>query len=228
MAIRSTRAVLFDLDGTLIDTVPDLTIATSNMLQDLGFAGVDEITVRSWVGDGAAALVRQALRHADAAEDTEHADAMARFLHHYAANLTESSVLYAGVMRTLETLKRLGLALGCVTNKPFQFTRPLLDHFDLSPLFSSVIGGDSLPQRKPDPAPLLHAAGELGCTPSQTLMVGDSANDVRAARSAGMPVVCVTYGYNRGDDVATLGADAVITEFADLLRPELVGCSLDK
>jgi phosphoglycolate phosphatase len=197
------------------------------MLEDLGLPSVDALTVRGWVGDGASALVSTALTHAQAAGATDpneaakngeqHAMAMERFLHHYMQNLTECSVLYDGVLQTLETLKHLGLALGCVTNKPEQFTRPLLRHFSLDTLFSSIVGGDSLARRKPDPAPLLHAAGELGSSRAQTVMVGDSANDVLAARRAGMRVVCVSYGYNRGDDVTRLGATAVIKRFPDVL-----------
>ena len=212
-------ALLFDLDGTLLDSLPDLTTAIDRMLRDLDCAPAGIERVRRWVGDGARQLVREALLFAgrdadDAAIDT----AMVLYTQHYTACCTDSSRLFDGVLPALQHWHRQGLARACVTNKGARFTEPLIDHFDLRTLLPVIVSGDTLPQRKPDPAPLLFACEQLKVEPWQALMIGDSRNDVRAARAAGMSVVCVDYGYNHGRPVAEEQPDLIVSSFLQLLE----------
>ena len=218
-----TRAVLFDLDGTLLDSAPDLACAVDATLLDFGHPPAGAERVADWVGNGARALVARALAHAGGLPGEDAVDAalldraQQAFLGHYQRHLAVHSRLYPGVEDTLDKLRLCGFALAVVTNKPGRFVPPLLSHFGIGRHFGLVLGGDALPEKKPAPAPLLHCAQAFGLAPSECLMVGDSSADVSAARAAGMPVVCVSYGYNRGRDVAELGPDAVIHHLAELL-----------
>jgi phosphoglycolate phosphatase len=214
------RMILIDLDGTLIDTVPDLAHAVDVMMSRLGMPTRGEHSVRKWIGNGAERLVRRALINA---VDGEPDEALFRkaypvFLEAYEANVCAHSRPYPGVVEGLVALKAAGYPLGCVTNKPARFTEPLLDALDLSAYFGVVISGDTLQKQKPDPAPLLHAAGFFGVRPEESLMIGDSVNDVKAARAAGFRIVCVPYGYNHGHDIREADPDAVIESLADLPR----------
>jgi phosphoglycolate phosphatase len=139
------------------------------------------------------------------------------FLELYAENTSKRSILYPGVREGLELLKDAGYRLGCVTNKAAQFTEPLLQDLGVSDYFSIVISGDTLPRKKPDPAPLLHAAAFFGCEPRNSLMVGDSVSDVKAARAAGFQIVCMSYGYNHGVDIREAHPDAVIDALTEVL-----------
>jgi len=216
------QAVLFDLDGTLIDSVPDLAHAVDRMLRRVGQEPVGETAVRQWVGNGAQMLVRRALaRHIDISglsiNDAVFDHAYQLFLQYYAEQTADRSELYPGVRDCLEQLRKQGVKMAVVTNKPMQFTTPMLEGFGLSQYFDCVLGGDSLPVKKPDPQPLYHAMEALGSSPQTTLMVGDSVNDLRAARAAGCPVACVPYGYNHGENIADSGPDLMVEQLDKLL-----------
>lgn len=217
------RAVLFDLDGTLADTAPDLAASIDAMLRGMGRPTRGEDAVRAWIGNGVTALVARALTGADDApvDPVLHARALERFWPLYRQHNGRRSRLYPGVREGLEHLGQQGMRLGCVTNKPRAFTLPLLAHLGLGERFSSIVCGDDPTGRKPDPAPLLAAAERLECAVEETLLVGDSSNDVHAARAAGMAVWCVPYGYNHGRDIRDARPDRVIDDLRDLV-PQVV------
>ncbi len=211
------KALAFDLDGTLIDTLPDLAVAGNRMLLALGRARVDEQQVRSFIGDGIAVLSRRLLTGQMDAEADSHelARGLEIFKRAYAEELVVRSKPYPGVTQGLNALgERFPLA--CVTNKALAFTEPLLIGAGLRPYFRLVLGGDSLPYKKPDPHPFLHCAEQFGVSPQHLLVVGDSKNDCRAARAAGCPVVCVPYGYCGAGGIRSLDCDAIVTDLFDL------------
>jgi phosphoglycolate phosphatase len=213
------RLVMFDLDGTLVDSVPDLAAAVDQLLQELGRPPAGLAAVRNWVGNGARVLVRRALanalEHGDVA-DAEAEPALARFLELY-ARCQHLTRLYAGVHPLLEALSTAAVELAIVTNKPERFVAPLLEQVGLGSYFRWIIAGDTLPQQKPDPAALLQVMQLAGVTPGQSLFVGDSRNDVLAARAAGVPCVAVSYGYNHGRPVAEENPDLVVDSLNRLL-----------
>jgi phosphoglycolate phosphatase len=218
---RSTleiEAIAFDLDGTLVDSVPDLTLAVAAMMVDLDLRPPGETQVRAWVGNGAPRLVKRALTgRMDGEPDPALFElAMPIFNRHYANNICVDSRLFPGVRTGLQGLQALGYALACVTNKPTEFTRPLIDRLGIADFFTVVLGGDATERKKPAPDALLLAAERLGVTPQRMLLVGDSINDVGAARNAGCPVVCVPYGYNHGLDIRAAMPDRVIDSIAEL------------
>ena len=225
MKFHDKTLILFDLDGTLIDSVPDLTLAVNEMLSALGRENFSEETVRYWVGNGAQTLVKRALlgkREIDeAVDDALFEKALSLFLDFYGKHLAEATVTYPHVEETLRSLKRRGFRLAVITNKPFAFVGPILQGLGMEGLFELVLGGDSLPQKKPDPAPLLHACRTLDVPATEALMVGDSKNDILAAKAAGIQSIGVTYGYNYGEDIAVYGPDAVVDDLADI--PDLLG-----
>jgi phosphoglycolate phosphatase len=210
--------LLVDVDGTLVDSVPDLAYCVDQMMAALGLPARGEDRVRNWVGNGAERLVRRALTGTLDGEPDQalYEKAYPVFLELYRDNTSQRSVLYPGVREALDYLKGAGYKLGSVTNKPAQFTEPLLRDLGLRDAFSLVVSGDTLPQKKPDPAPLLHAAREFGVAPEDALMVGDSVSDVKAARAAGFQIVCVSYGYNHGMDIRDVAPDAVIDSMVEL------------
>ena len=213
------QLILFDLDGTLVDSVPDLAAAIDGMMCQLGLPERGEAAVREWVGNGIHNLVGRALNNSmTVSTDTAlFNQALPIFMQLYAANTAAHSHLYPSVLETLVFLKQQPyLQLGCITNKAEQFTLPLLEQLTIRDYFDIIISGDSLPEKKPHPLPLLHAATQLGVIPQQTLMVGDSKSDVQAARAAGMPMIAVSYGYNHGEDIRDYLPDAVIDELAEL------------
>jgi phosphoglycolate phosphatase len=214
--------ILIDVDGTLVDSVPDLAFCVDEMMQRLGREPRGEARVRDWVGNGVERLVRRALigkLDGEPAGD-EFEKAYPIFLDLYAENTSKRSLLYPGVREGLDYLKAAGYALGCVTNKAAQFTIPLLKDLGVYDDFSIVISGDTLEHKKPHPAPLLHAAEFFKVQPAQALMVGDSISDVKAARAAGFSIACVPYGYNHGEDIRVARPDLVIESIA-ALRNEL-------
>jgi phosphoglycolate phosphatase len=210
--------VLIDLDGTLVDSVPDLAYCVDGMLERMGLPPRGEAEVRNWVGNGVERLVRRALTGTLDGEPDEalFQRALPLFMALYAENTSTRSQPYPGVREGLEWLRQAGYRLGCVTNKAARFTEPLLEDLGLRDYFGVVVSGDRLPQKKPDPAPLLYAARHLGVAPSRALMVGDSVSDVKAARAAGFRIVCVSYGYNHGRDIRDARPDAVIDSLAEL------------
>ena len=207
------RAVLFDLDGTLIDTVPDLHAAVCGMLADFGQPPLPIDAVRAYIGRGMANLVKRTLAGSlDAAKDDSPApaDAVAAFRRHYARENGRRTQVFPGVKEGLEAIRALGLPMAVITNKPTAFTEPLLERTALAGFFSVVVGGDDLPRVKPDPMSLVWACGRLGVSPADTLFVGDSVNDSLAARAAACRVFLLPYGYNEGRDVRELDCDAIV------------------
>ncbi|HXZ02193.1 MAG TPA: phosphoglycolate phosphatase [Stellaceae bacterium] len=212
-------ALLFDLDGTLVDSVPDLAAAANRLLAELGRPPLGEAEIAAMVGDGVAKLVERALA-ARQAGNAALAPAIARFTALYAADAATLTRPYPGVPEGLAALAEAGVALAICTNKLEQVTRRVLDGLGLAHYFAVVLGGDSLPARKPDPAPLLAALERLGVAPADAAMVGDHRNDMLAAERAGVAAVFARYGYG----LATLGElrpDAMIDRFADL--PLVIG-----
>ena len=216
------QAYLFDLDGTLVDTAPDLSTALNYALRKSGHPGVNEAETRQWVGHGAQVMIEQALKHVRRSDTKD--DLLERihrlFLDHYAAHIADKSIAYPNALKTLQTLRSGGSKLGVVTNKAIHLTRILLEQMDLEQYFNVIVGGDSLQVRKPGPEPALYACNELDTVTSETLFVGDSATDIGCARAAGCDVVCVRDGYNHGANLEELGADSIIDSLADLLREE--------
>lgn len=215
----AVKAVMIDLDGTLLDTAPDIAEAAQRMLRDLGMAPVDLAKIRSFIGNGIANLVKRALTGEMHGKPDEALFALALpvFQKHYAEVLTLKTQPYAGVMAGMEALRAAGFPLACITNKAEMFTLPLLERMGLKDYFALVLSGDSLPKKKPDPLPLLHACEFFGCTPAQMLLIGDSTNDTQAARAAGCHVVLLPYGYNGGQDVREQDCDAVIEALPEVL-----------
>jgi phosphoglycolate phosphatase len=212
------ECLLFDLDGTLVDTLPDLADAVDAMLVALGRAPAGPAAVGIWVGNGMTNLLRRALSHADGreADDALLAQARTHFAAHYGAHFCDRSRLYPGAAECLAWLRARRLPLGLVTNKPRTFTLPLLERLGIRDHFGVVLGGDDVPVQKPDPAPLFQAVRQLAPQAHHILMVGDSVNDVQAARNAGYPVVCLSYGYNHGQDIRLAHPDAVIDTLTEL------------
>jgi phosphoglycolate phosphatase len=214
--------VLIDVDGTLVDSVPDLAYCVDEMMKQLDMPIHGEDKVRNWVGNGVERLVRRALIGKLEGEPDEalYDRAYPVFLELYSENTSKRSCLYPGVKEGLEYLKGEGYKMGCVTNKAAQFTEPLLKDLGVSDYFSIIISGDTLPEKKPDPMPLLHAAKFFKVAPEQALMIGDSISDVKAARAAGFHIVCMSYGYNHGVDIREAKPDGVMDSMAEL--PELL------
>jgi phosphoglycolate phosphatase len=210
--------ILIDVDGTLVDSVPDLAWCVDEMMKAMGREPWGEARVRDWVGNGVERLVRRALVGQLDGEppDEEFDKAYPVFLDLYAENTSKRSTLYPGVREGLDYLKEQDYSLGCVTNKAEQFTLPLLRDLGIEDYFGIVVAGDTLPVKKPDPTPLLYAAEFFGTGPEHSLMIGDSMSDVKAARAAGFRIICMSYGYNHGEDIRSYGPDQVIDSMAEL------------
>lgn len=225
-SLRQFDAAIVDLDGTLVDTLGDFVEALQRMLRDLPapFADftVTHALVERMVGKGSENLIKSLLSHVDAAQAAINSVALyehawARYQVHYQAINGDYSAVYPGALQGLQQWQTAGLRLVCVTNKPTAFANTLLQHKGLDGFFLHVVGGDAVARKKPDPMPLLHACALLGTAPARTLMVGDSSNDAQAARAAGCPVLLVSYGYNHGEPITAVDADAY-TDALDTLR----------
>jgi phosphoglycolate phosphatase len=216
---KPPKALLFDLDGTLIDSAPDLANAIDLMLVEMGFSAVSESKVRPWVGNGARKLVERALTFSQKNPCSESSldTALAIFFKHYQHVLTDNTRLYSGVKEALQFWHAQGIAMACVTNKPARFTAPLLAHFALDRFMPIAISGDTLPVKKPQPQPLWRACELLGVSSHDVIMVGDSSNDVEAARNAGMLVICVSYGYNHGEPIQNSEPDWLVDSLEECL-----------
>ena len=217
---KGYSAVLFDLDGTLVDSAPDLAAAVDRMLVELGFAPCGVAPVRDWIGKGIEKLVERALRSALGGGEVP-AELQKRGLGVFSAAYEQTSgqlgTVYPGVSETIAELASRGVPMACVTNKALRFTVPLLEAIGLAPHFRALVCGDSVARKKPDPQHVRAACERLGMSAAETLMVGDSENDLLSARGAGCGVVLVTYGYTEGKPVATLGADRLIDDMREIL-----------
>ena len=212
------KLIMIDVDGTLVDSVPDLSYCVDEMMKALGKKPCGEAKVREWVGNGVPKLVERALtgelEATPSAQDYDRAYPI--FLELYAENTAKRSCLYDGVREGLDYLKSQDYLIGCVTNKAEQFTLPLLKTLGIFDDFSLVVSGDTLAKKKPDPLPLLHSAEHFGIKPQECLMLGDSVSDVKASRAAGFAIICMSYGYNHGRDIATENPDLVIDSMVEL------------
>ncbi|HEX6528404.1 MAG TPA: phosphoglycolate phosphatase [Burkholderiales bacterium] len=210
------RAALIDLDGTLLDTAPDLAAAVNAMLAELGLSALPAATVREFIGSGIVRLVERSLQTAGLALPCAQLErALRSFGAHYRRLNGSSSAPYPGVVEGLERMRARGLRLACVTNKAAVFTAPLLEKSGLARFFDAVVTADQVGARKPHPEPFLFACRELGVEPAAAAAIGDSANDAEGARAAGCRVLLVSYGYSEGRDVTLLDADAVVASFAE-------------
>jgi phosphoglycolate phosphatase len=213
----ASRVVLFDLDGTLLDTIADLADAANLMLAELGRPPRSQAEIHSFVGKGIPNLVHRCMTENSAADEAEIASAVHVFRRHYQGVNGRSTRIYPGVQQTLAALRERGLSLAVVTNKAEAFTLPLLSHMKIDTYFDTVVSGDTLAVKKPDPAVLHLACERLGVRAGQALMVGDSANDALAARAAGMPVLLVRYGYSEGVPVDTIECDGLLSSALEVL-----------
>lgn len=217
------QLLIFDFDGTLIDSVPDLADATNAMLITLGKDTYSLDTIRNWVGNGSRMLVERALvgkievlEDELTVEETEHAEQV--FFDAY-KNLSDSkTVAYPNVDSGLRQLKEAGYTLALVTNKPIRFVPKILESFGWTSLFDMVLGGDSLTTKKPDPAPLLHVCDKLGVMQDKAVMIGDSRNDILAGQNAKIDTLGLSYGYNYGQDIRDLNPTAAFDDFATLVK----------
>ncbi len=219
MARFQAKLVLIDLDGTLVDSVPDLAYSVDQTLLRLGLPLRGEAAVRTWVGNGVKTLVERALTNDlhQPADPTVLAQALAIFMEIYAENTSQRSRIYPGVLEGLDFLQSCqALKVACVTNKAEQFTHKLLKDLGLFEHFALIVSGDTLPEKKPHPLPLLYAAEQLGISTSEAIMIGDSKSDVKAARAAGFKMIAVSYGYNHGEDIRDYQPDAVVNSLAEL------------
>ena len=214
------KAVVIDLDGTLLDTASDLADAAAAMAAELGAPPVDESRLKTYIGNGVSRLVKRVLTGEMEAEPP--ADLFGRalpvFEKYYAQWVSRKSRPFPGVVEGLDAFKAMGLHLACITNKAARFTHPLLEDTGLIGYFELILSGDTLPEKKPSPMPLRHACQVFGIQPSELLLIGDSLNDTQAARAAGCPVFCVPYGYNRGRPVEELDLDRVVPSLAEAAR----------
>ena len=219
IAFANTRLVLFDLDGTLVDSVPDLAWSGNRMLTTLGLPERDPMLARAWVGNGIERFVKRFLTGDMTAEPEPSLfeRGLEIFREAYAGHVSDLSEVYPGVVETLDYLQQTSLRLACVTNKASRFTHDLLAALDLERYFELIVAGDTTARKKPDPMPLQYAANHFGFECRDCLMVGDSSNDVRAARAAGFGIVCVPYGYNHGVDIGDAEPDLVIDNLRELI-----------
>ena len=211
------KLAMFDLDGTLVDSVPGIAAAVDRMLADLGSTPVGEEQVRQWVGSGQWALAERALAHANLDVDRLGEQALSRFRLHYASTAKQGLSVYPGVIEFLHYLQQRGVQLAVVTNKPKEYVPDILAVTDLARFFSETIGGECLPVRKPDPLPLLTIMSRFRVASHQAIMVGDSSNDLLAARAARVPALAVTYGYSHNQDLRCYHPQWLGANLAELL-----------
>jgi len=214
------KVIIFDLDGTLIDSSGDLALAINHMLSTINRSTFTLDEIHNWVGNGAQTLVKRALSGsseiADNIDEAEFQNALDIFLKFYAENLTVETVTYPHVLTTLAKLKEHGYKLVIVTNKPFDFVAPILEGLKLKAYFEFHLGGDSLKEKKPDPAPLLYVCDKLNVSPDECVMVGDSKNDILAAQACNMQSIGLSYGYNYGKHISTYKPDVYFSDFSEI------------
>ena len=222
MKFSNKKLIIFDLDGTLINSSPDLELAINHMLSTIGRETFSTDTIHYWVGNGAQILVKRALSGSSEIDENINPElfekALKIFFDFYSKNLAVETVTYPHVKETLKHLKNQGYTLAIVTNKPFDFVKPILEALELTDLFELILGGDSLEEKKPHPLPLLHVCETLGFTIEESVMVGDSKNDILAANACNMQSIGLTYGYNYGEAISIYNPDAVFDDFSDILN----------
>lgn len=214
------QLIMFDLDGTLVDSAPDIAIAVNKTLQDLNLPKVSEDQVRLWVGNGADILIRRALTNGDDQQAVDQAlwDKAFKILLGYYPYHHQAKYVYSGVFDFLQAMQQQNVKMAVVTNKPVEFVEPLLTELAINHYFQWFVGGGSLPQKKPAPEPLLYVLDKAKVTAEQALFVGDSRNDVQAAQAAKVPCAALTYGYNHGQPIADEQPTWVINDLTDLLK----------
>jgi phosphoglycolate phosphatase len=226
---QERKLLAIDLDGTLVDSAPDIAHCLGRALEAIGYAAPGETRTRVWIGDGLEQLLSRAIAHGGgereptASSDTRHKKALAAFLTCYRDNLFVRSRLYAGVQPTLDALRARGIKICCITNKRYAFSHELLVAAGIRDYFDPLLGGDSLAEKKPSPLQLKVAAETLGVAPSAAVLVGDSHQDLRAARAAGYRFVLASYGYGKIDETE-LGSSPRIRSFAEL--PTALGVNI--
>ena len=222
MEFKNKKVIIFDLDGTLIDSAADLAYAINAMLTKLQRPTASETLIYTWIGNGAATLVQRALSHSKTIDSTLDKalsqKALAIFLEFYRQNLCTRTRIYPKVKDTLIKLKEKGYYLTIVTNKPFKFVAPILEHLALNHLFELVLGADSLEEKKPHPLPLLHTCQAFNISVQESIMIGDSKNDILAAHACEMQSIAVSYGYNHDEDITIHQPSLVINDFSTLLE----------
>ena len=214
--LRAYPAYLFDLDGTIVHTAPDIESALNHSLSVYKLATVDETITRQWVGQGAKILIQKALDH-QGSPDTDSSQLLKTFLDYYEHHIADKSAPYPGVEETLNHLKTRGAKLAVVTNKMAHLAHPLLEKLNLTQYFTEIVSGDTLSKAKPNADPALYTCAKLQVQPTEALFVGDSLTDVKCARAACCPIVCVNYGYSQGIKPSNLGADQVINSISELI-----------
>lgn len=232
--LSQIEAVIFDLDGTMVDTLGDFQVALQRTMADLDLPPVSNALIEQTIGKGSEHLIRTLLAHQIAQPEVQGlgrscvaltVDALferawMRYQHHYRQINGQFADMYPGVWDALQALSAQGMPMACLTNKPLSFAEALLQQKSLAPFFSHVFGGDSFERKKPDPLPIMKTCEALGAAVGKTLMVGDSSNDAQAAHAAGCPVVLVTYGYNHGHRVQDTPAAAWLDTLA--LLPQVL------
>ena len=219
---KDKELILFDFDGTLIDSGPDLSLALNDMLTQLGRDTFTQEIIHTWVGNGAQTLVKRALLGQSdisaAINNTYFENALKIFLASYEKNVCVDTLLYPNVKEMLVGLQRRGFRLAIITNKPYKFIMPILKGLGIENYFELLLGGDSLAVKKPKPEPLLHVCKELCVDISRSLMVGDSKNDILAAQAANIESIGVSYGYNYGEHISKYKPDVVIDDIKKILE----------
>jgi len=212
--------ILFDLDGTLVDSAPDIGNAANLSLEMLGIERASKPQIESWIGNGIPKLVKRALtKDFNGEPDAALFDkALPIFMQNYEQNVCVDSYMYDGVADTLKTLHDQGYILGCVTNKAASCTLPLLAQLEIDQYFTSIVSGDTCEHKKPHPEPILFGLEEMELSASQCVLVGDSAHDIHAAKAAGIPALAVNYGYSQGVDLRTESPYAMVESFADIMQ----------
>ena len=221
MKFTNKKVIIFDLDGTLIDSSPDLALAINHMLKTLNRKTFSTNTIHYWVGNGAEILVKRALSGSTEIDETIEEDiwkeALKIFLTFYSKNLAVKTVTYPQVHKTLQNLKKHGYRLTIVTNKPFPFVEPILKELKLLEFFELILGGDSLEKKKPNPMPLLHTCSKMNISVDEAVMIGDSKNDILAGNACNMQTIGLSYGYNYGEDIGVYNPSIVFDNFSDIL-----------
>jgi len=218
---KNKKVIIFDLDGTLIDSSPDLALAVNHMLTRLNLDPFNKTTIDGWIGNGALILVKRALSGSrninENLENNFVEKALDIFFKFYSKNLCIKTALYPNVHTSLQVLKSKGYRLAIVTNKPFDFVEPILKDLKLLEFFEYFIGGDSLNEKKPSPLPLLHVCEQLKVSVEECIMVGDSKNDILAGNACGMETIGLSYGYNYGENIEVYNPSVILDDFGEIL-----------